>query len=173
MPERNVAYQTAAPSGRYGHIAVTTPARQGDQQAARQRGGQPRPCQVAAVAGGDDHGGQDVVDGGDGQHEQPHSGGCAASDESQDADGEGRVGGHGNAPARCGRTAPRDGQEHRCGHGGAAEGGQRGHGRRAGVGQLADGNLAFDFQADGEEEHRHQSVVDPMPGIVRKPCRAG
>jgi hypothetical protein len=104
----------------------------------------------------------------DGERRQEHLEGHRdpLSEQRQYAEGEGYVGGHGDAPARDALSSQVEGQvdqgrnrgpAHGCGHGqrGAAHGGQ-----------LAHEHLAFDLQPDDQEEDRHEPVVDPMRQIL-------
>jgi hypothetical protein len=47
-----------------------------------------------------------------------------------------------------------------------ADGGDRGQRRPAGIAELTDDQFALDLQADDEEEHRHQAVVDPVLKVL-------
>ena len=48
----------------------------------------------------------------------------------------------------------------------AAESGHRGEGGEAGIAELAVHYLPFDLQADHEEEHRHEAVLDDVLQIL-------
>ena len=54
----------------------------------------------------------------------------------------------------------------------AADGAQYGQRGAAQLGQFADQDFTFDFEADYEEEQRHQAVVDPMVQAVLYPYAA-
>ena len=67
---------------------------------------------------------------------------------------------------RAFRSTGVEGEVDQCGHDHAAEGGHRRQGGLAAIAQLADGPLAFDLQADDEEEDRHQPVVDDVVEVL-------
>ena len=108
---------------------------------------------------------EDVVDDRDRQHEQLHARRDAVAEQREHADGERDVRRGRDRPARRLRCARGDRQEDERGEHHAAEGGEDGQRRGAPVAQLAADELAFDLQADDEEEDRHQAVVDPVAQI--------
>ncbi len=140
----------------------------GDQQSGH-RAGQPPEADAFGVEDGDDADGQDVVHDGDAEQEQLRPGGGTAAQQRQDAHGEGDVRGHRNAPPASrfpasGHSRVGQRREHD-----AADGSQRGQRRGTAVTQLPHDQFPLDLQADDEEEHDHQPVVDPVPQIVDHP----
>ena len=77
-----------------------------------------------------------------------------------DADREGDVGGHGDAPAAGAGVPGVERGEDEGGHDHAAEGGDGRERCGAPVAQLAGDQLALDLQAGQQEEQGHQPVVD-------------
>ena len=130
----------------------------GDQQVA---GGE-----VVAVDDGDDDDGAEVVDDRQGEQEDLQRRRDPAPEQGHHPDGEGDVGGHRDAPPTAFGSAGVEGEVDQCGHDHAAEGGHRRQRGLAAVAQLADGPLAFDLQADDEEEDGHQPVVDDAVEVL-------
>jgi hypothetical protein len=63
------------------------------------------------------------------------------------------------------RAAGVEGQEDQGRDGRPGQGGHDREGGAAGVAQPADGEFAFDLQADDQEEDGHQGVIDPVAQI--------
>ncbi len=117
---------------------------------------------VAAVEERDDNDGAEVVDDGKRRQENDEADRRTARRERHDAERESDVGRHRDAPAASRRRAEVDGRVQERGHEHAAErGADRQHHRRFRA-ELAIEELALDFEADDEEEHRHEAVIDPV-----------
>ena len=80
----------------------------------------------------------------------------------QHAEGEGDVRRHGDAPAAVPRPAGVQRRVEQRRHDHSAERSRDGQRRLPDGGELAGEHLALDLEADDEEEHRHQPVVDQM-----------
>jgi hypothetical protein len=109
----------------------------------------------------DGHGG-DVVNDRHGEEEDPKLGRGGWPHQRQGAEQKGSVGADHDAPAP-GRFPIRDDQQiqqSRNHH--SANAGEHRQYRPATVGELPDGEVPAHFQADDEEEHRHETVVDPV-----------
>ncbi len=102
----------------------------------------------------------DVVDDSEREEEHAQASGNARSHERESTDEEGRVCGDDDTPRVRVAGAGGDRDEQHGGDGEARERGEDRHARPAPAGQLADRELATNLEADGEEEDRHQRVVD-------------
>ncbi len=129
------------------------------------RGGQGK---IRCVEDGDDQHGQQVVDDREGGHEDAQSERCSLAEQGEDAEREGDVRRHRDAPAGSPRAASGDSEEDRGRHDGASHGGCDRQRRPACGGELADQDLALDLEADDEEEDGHEPVVDPVDQRVGK-----
>ena len=117
---------------------------------------------LGRVEQGNDHHGAKVVD--DGQRREKDFGRKrdTVAQDVDDGQREGDIGGHGDAPAACGRRAGiQDGiNQSRHEHSGHRRtDGQHGV---TGVCQFAADELPFQFEPHHEKEHRHEAVVNPV-----------
>ena len=115
---------------------------------------------------GDDDDGTEVIDDRQGEQEHLQRRRDTAPEQRHHPDGEGDVGGHRDSPPAAFGSTGVEGEIDHCGHDHATEGGHRRQGGLAAVAQLADRPLAFDLQADDEEEDRHQPVVDDVVEVL-------
>ena len=127
----------------------------------RQAKGQGR--EFAGIEDCDDDDGAEVIDDRQGHQEQFQRHRHAFAEQGQYAESEGDVGGGRNGPATQGRGVvaieePVDQRRHQH----AADRRCAGQDDLRRLGQLAVEHFAFHFQADQQEEHRHQAVVDPQ-----------
>jgi hypothetical protein len=134
----------------------------GDGNDSQEAQGECRPVDARGVADGDDQDGTNIV--GDRQRQQQDAKARRdpAPENGHAADHERDVGRHRDSPAPRRRAAVLQRQVDGGGRDHAAEGG--GHRKRGtpGIAKLADHELALDLESDDEEEHRHQSVADPV-----------
>ncbi len=139
------------------------PSRLAAARPASHGGGSPErgPVHRRGVEEGDHQHRGHVVDDGERGQEHLQTGRGARCDQRQDAEGEGDVGGRGHGPARPGLRG-RQQQVQRRRHHDAAQGGREGQGQLPRRRELTDQQLAFDLQADEQEEGRHQPVVHPV-----------
>ena len=118
---------------------------------------------IGRVEDRDDEDGAEIVDDGEGQQEDFECRRNARPQHGHHADREGDVGGRGNGPSAHGEAvAPVDGGVDDGGHDHAAQGRDGGKGGGFCRLQRPHKHLAFDFEADEEEEDHHQAVVDPV-----------
>ena len=133
-----------------------------------ERRDQPRHADRLGVENRDDEHRHQVVDDGQGEHENAEAAWNALAEERHAADDERNVGRHRNGPTAfpCFAVLKRQVDRNRCDH--TAK--RRGDGQcdLLGIAELSDDQLALDFEADDEEEDRHQPVVDPMGERVRE-----
>ena len=118
-----------------------------------------RQVELGGVEDGDDQHGAQVVHNGQRRQEDLEHQRHALAQQRQYADGEGNVGGHGDAPAarQFAFEAEHLVDAHRHQHSAhGREYGQRGHLEVA---------LALDFEAHHQEEDGHQGVVDPVDEV--------
>jgi hypothetical protein len=107
----------------------------------------------------DDEHGPEVVSDGEGSKEDDQVFRHAPGEKNQNADRERDVRRHRNAPTGRSRQARIDSGIDKRRHNHAAECGNDGQDRVLQRGQLAHQNLAFELEADKQEEERHQAVV--------------
>ena len=117
---------------------------------------------AVGVEDGDDENRADVVDDGEGEEEDTELRGKETSQQREHAEREGDVGGEGNPPAAAVLPRAVEGEEDEGGHDHPADGRHHGKRRLPRLAQLAMDDLSLDFEADNEEEDRHQAVVDPF-----------
>jgi len=111
-----------------------------------------------------DHG-DDVVHDGHGEHERTQAVGEAGPDEGEQAEREGGVRRHRDPPASGGATTGVEGEiEPDCGRH-PADPGQERQREAPALAQLAEIELTAGFEADDEEEERHQPAVHPMTQV--------
>ena len=143
---------------------------QGDESDGGKR---PADRKVGGVEDRDDDDRADVVDDGKGQEKDLHRLRNTITEQGDDADGEGNVGGHRDAPTVGADPASVEGEEDQGRHDHAAE---RGHRRECGsarVGEFAADEFLLDFEPDDEEEDNHQGIVDPrLKRLVDREQRA-
>ena len=136
-------------------------------------GKRPADGKVGRVEDRDDDDRADVVDDGKGQEKDLHRLRDTITEQGDDADGEGNVGGHRDAPTVGADPASVEGEEDQGRHDHAAE---RGHRRECGsarVGEFAADEFLLDFEPDDEEEDNHQGIVDPrLKRLVDREQRA-
>ena len=133
----------------------------------RARCSQPAELDVRGIEQRDHQHGTDVVDDRHREQEQPQRCGAAIAEETEHAHCEGDVGGGRDRPAAHQFTFAAD-------HADIDQRGDRHSGNRCkdrqaarlGGRQLAFDPFAFHLEPDDEEEHRHQSVVDPQVQVV-------
>ena len=133
-----------------------------DEGQAAGRGEQPEEGDLAGVEDGDHEDAADVVDDGEGQQEDLQRRRDPRAEEGDDAEREGDVGGHRDAPPGGGIAPGVEGQVDRGRHDHAADGSERRHGGGPQVAELAGDQLPLDLESDDEEEDRHQRVVDQL-----------
>ena len=119
------------------------------------------------VEEGDDEDGAEVVDDREREEQHPERGGDALAEEAEDAEREGDVGRHGDAPARARGRRARDGEvDERRGDHAPERSGRRERGA-APLGKLALVHLAADLHPHDEEEDDHEAIVDdPFEGAL-------
>ena len=103
----------------------------------------------------------DVVDDEHGEQERADPVGHVAPDHHEQAEREGGVGRHRDAPAVGAGTAGVDREVERDRHDHAEQPGRDRQQEAAAVAQVAEVDLASRLQPDDEEEERHQPAVDP------------
>ena len=121
---------------------------------------------LPAVDDRDHHERRQVVDDEHRDQEDAHPVGDLATEQRQNAERQRGVGRHRDAPA-VGAVTPgveRQVDEHRDHHAEQADG-ERKH-EATPLAQVAEVELPTGFEADDEEEQRHQPAVDPRPQIV-------
>ena len=131
------------------------------------RGGGDQPLGVhsSAVEDRDHDDRTDVIDDREGEQEQLESRWHPRPQEREDADREGDVGRHRDAPAAASVASEIHGNEDQGRERHSSESGEGRQRGRPPIAQLAVDDLALDLEADHEEEDGHQAVVDPMPQI--------
>ncbi len=139
------------------------PVQQRERREARARDAEREQREVLGVEERDDHDRADVVEDRDGHQERAQRERDAIPQQHQNGEREGDVGGGGNRPAlQRHRVLPVDPDVDRRRHEHAADRAER---RQAGLTQIAQitvDELALELQADQQEEHRHEPVVDPQ-----------
>ena len=124
--------------------------------------GERAPCDAARVEQGDHQDGADIVGDRQRRQEHPYPHGHPVAQKRNDAEREGDVRCHGDAPAgRAGAPGVERGIQQRGDHHAAQRPGDRERGPLEG-GELAGQHLALDLESHQEEEHRHQAVVDQV-----------
>ena len=125
------------------------------------------PRDVARVEEGYDDDGPDVVDDRNCGQKDLEAEGRAAPKQGEHAQREGDVRRHRDSPSGGAFGRRIEGCEYEGGHDHPPNRGDNGERRTARRGQLASHQLSLDLQANDEEEHRHQRVVDPeMEGFL-------
>ena len=104
----------------------------------------------------------DVVDHRQGEQEDSQPGRVFGLDDRKRADEERGVGGDHHSPRLRVLARRVEQQEDDGRHGEARDRGDDRHRRPGAVSELADGEFTGHFEADNEEEERHQAVVDQM-----------
>ena len=142
-----------------------------EQDGAEERDGheQRRDGDVVRVDGGDDAQGQKVVDDDDREHERAQPVGKAGPDNREQAEGEGGVGRHRNAPPMHGRPTNVEEEVDRDGNRHAADPRQQWQRKPSALPQLAEVELASRLESDDEEEEGHQAAVHPFAEPERHP----
>ena len=134
----------------------------------RERGseGERERVEALGIEDRDHDDGADVVD--DGQREQEHleRRRHARPEQRKDAEREGDVGRHRDAPPVAPRTAADDRGVDRRRDDHPADRGEHRQRRGPTILQLAGDELALDLEADDEEEQRHQAVVDEVLQVL-------
>ncbi len=137
-----------------------------EQQHARSRNQCKRQCAHVHVFGieqRDDGDRTDVVDDGDGQQQRLQRDWYPAAQQSEETQRKGNIGSGGNGPAaNIVRRTGVDGHEYQRRNDHAANRGKNRKRCLLPALQLTGHDLALHFQADQEEEQRHQAVVDPQ-----------
>ncbi len=133
----------------------------------RARCGQPAQLDVGGVEQRNHQHRPDVVDDCHGQQEQAERGGAAIAQQPENAHRESDVGRCGNGPAtQQFGIAAHHADIDQCRHGHPGDGRENRQSPRLGGRQLSFDPFALHFEPDDEEEHRHQTVVDPQVKIV-------
>jgi hypothetical protein len=133
-----------------------------------QGGEQRRDLDLLGVDRCDDDEREDVVDHDhrEDEHPQPVR---KTPHKREQAEREGRVGRHRDAPAECGRTAHVEGEVDGDRRRHPADPGKQRQGEPSSLSQLAEVELAPRLETQHEEEERHQPAVHPMTEIERDP----
>ena len=139
---------------------------------ARRGDGQRAHREVVGVDDADHADRDDVVDDGQREQEDPQLRRHRRPDQRHHAQQEGGVGADHGAPAGGLLTGGVEREEDRGRHEHAGDAGDERDDGAAAVGELADGELLADLEADHEEEHDHQAVVDPVVQVHRDAAAA-
>ena len=118
--------------------------------------------EVRVVEQRDDDDGAEIIDDGERRQEDDEAERCLARRDGHDAERKGDVRRHRDAPAAECRQACIDRRIEGGRHEHAAERRADGQQHRRIRAQLPVEKLALDLEADDEEEHRHEAVIDPV-----------
>ena len=152
-PERDVREQAA-------HVEPSQHEHREDHADRAQRG---FPFEGRRVEERDHDDGADVVDDRDREQEEFELGSDSAPEQGDHSQRDRDVGRHRNAPTVAPSSTGIERDIDERGHRHPTERGNHRQRRLARFPELALDELAFDLEAHDEEEHRHQTVVHPLP----------